>query len=181
MPRRDTRCWGSPVMSLPLNHTRPEEGAISPDTRRKKVVLPAPFGPMIERSSPRRTVKSTRSTARRLPKARVSRSVRRRMESAPAVMATRAMMSSRLGLVNLATVVGARGIPPAPPGASAGPPARARASGRGEELRVADLQQMLRHPRESGSEDLVALAELELVGGLLQLRPRQETLLGQEL
>jgi hypothetical protein len=102
MPRRDTRCWGSPVMSAPANHTRPDDGAISPETRRKNVVLPAPLGPMIERSSPRRTVTSTELTAIRLPKERVSRSVRRRTSAAGALMATRAMMSSPRGLVNLA-------------------------------------------------------------------------------
>ena len=42
-------------MSASWKTTRPEEGAISPETRRKNVVLPAPLGPMIERSSPLRT------------------------------------------------------------------------------------------------------------------------------
>jgi hypothetical protein len=55
---------------------RPDDGAISPEMRRKKVVLPAPFGPMIERSSPRSTSKFTWATAMRLPKLRVNRSVR---------------------------------------------------------------------------------------------------------
>src|SRR5215468_11072356 len=75
-PRRDTRCCGRPVISRPSNQMRPELGGISPEMRRKKVVLPAPFGPMIERSSPRSTSKSTCVTARRLPKLRVRRSVR---------------------------------------------------------------------------------------------------------
>ena len=52
MPSRHTRCCGSPVMSASRNTTRPDDGAISPETRRKKVVLPAPLGPMMERSSP---------------------------------------------------------------------------------------------------------------------------------
>src|SRR5215467_3264336 len=76
MPSRAVSCCGIPVMSAPLNQMRPEVGTVSPEIKRKKVVLPAPFGPMIERSSPRRTTTSTRSTAIRLPKARVSASVR---------------------------------------------------------------------------------------------------------
>ena len=59
MPSRHTRCCGSPVMSASWKTTRPEDGAISPDTRRKNVVFPAPLGPMMERSSPRRTVSET--------------------------------------------------------------------------------------------------------------------------
>src|SRR5437899_2481290 len=78
MPSRATACCGSPVISRPLNQTRPEVGVVSPEMSRKNVVLPAPLGPMIERSSPRRTATSTRSTAMRLPKARVSASVRSR-------------------------------------------------------------------------------------------------------
>src|SRR6266850_3804061 len=76
MPSRATACCGSPVISRWPNHTRPEVGVVSPEMSRKNVVLPAPLGPMIERSSPRRTATSTRSTAMRLPKARVSASVR---------------------------------------------------------------------------------------------------------
>src|SRR5437773_1118604 len=78
MPSRATACCGSPVISRPPNQTRPEVGVVSPEMSRKNVVLPAPLGPMIERSSPRRTATSTRSTAMRLPKARVSASVRSR-------------------------------------------------------------------------------------------------------
>src|SRR2546427_1039578 len=95
MPRRDTRYWGSPVMSAPLNHTRPELGAISPDTSRKNVVLPAPLGPMIERSSPCRTLTSTSETASRLPYARVRRSVRNRTASGIARDSMRAFAVSR--------------------------------------------------------------------------------------
>src|SRR6266850_3634738 len=76
MPSRATACCGSPVISRSPNQTRPEVGVVSPEMSRKNVVLPAPLGPMIERSSPRRTATSTRSTAMRLPKARVSASVR---------------------------------------------------------------------------------------------------------
>src|SRR5262245_4313255 len=68
-------------MSRPSNQMRPLEGLISPEISRKNVVLPAPLGPMIERNSPRRTLTLTRSTARRLPNARVSCSVRSRASS----------------------------------------------------------------------------------------------------
>src|SRR5438093_685206 len=78
MPSRATACCGSPVISRPPNQTRPEVGVVSPEMSRKNVVLPAPLGPMIERSSPRRTATSTRSTGMSLPTARVSASVRSR-------------------------------------------------------------------------------------------------------
>src|SRR4029450_5638152 len=81
MPRRAVACWGLPVMSVPSNQMRPEVGALSPEIKRKRVVLPAPLGPMIERSSPRRTLTSTPDTAMRLPYARVRRSVRSRTAS----------------------------------------------------------------------------------------------------
>ena len=77
-PRRTTMCCGRPVISLSWNQIRPALGFISPEINRKSVVFPAPFGPMIERSSPVYTVKSTRLTAMRLPKDRVSASVRSR-------------------------------------------------------------------------------------------------------
>src|SRR5882762_2617938 len=81
MPSRAVSCCGSPVISLPSNQMRPELGAVSPEIRRKNVVLPAPLGPMIERSSPRLTLTSTPATAIRLPYARVSPSVRSRTAS----------------------------------------------------------------------------------------------------
>ncbi|PYN79200.1 MAG: hypothetical protein DMD96_18880 [Candidatus Rokuibacteriota bacterium] len=81
MPSRAVACWGIPVMSAPSNQIRPEVGTVSPEIRRKKVVLPAPLGPMIDRSSPRRTLTSTSDTASRLPYARVRRSVRSRTAS----------------------------------------------------------------------------------------------------
>src|SRR5437773_9102687 len=81
MPSRAVACGGTPVMSAPLNQMRPEVGTVSPEIRRKKVVLPAPLGPMIDRSSPRRTLTSTSDTASRLPYARVRRSVRSRTAS----------------------------------------------------------------------------------------------------
>jgi hypothetical protein len=56
---------------------RPLEGTISPEMRRKNVVLPAPLGPMMARSSPAFTAKSTWWTAARLPKLRLSFAVSR--------------------------------------------------------------------------------------------------------
>src|SRR3989442_15286420 len=81
IPSRAVACCGIPVMSAPLNQMRPEVGTVSPEIRRKKVVLPAPLGPMIERSSPRWTLTSTSDTASNLPYARVRRSVRSKTAS----------------------------------------------------------------------------------------------------
>jgi hypothetical protein len=63
-------------MSRSRKKIRPDVGVVSPEMSRNSVVLPAPLGPMIERNSPTRIATSTRSTAMRLPKARVRRSVR---------------------------------------------------------------------------------------------------------
>src|SRR6266581_3423607 len=115
MPSRTARCCGSPVMSCPSNQMRPDVGAISPEIRRKRVVLPAPLGPMIERSSPRRTVTSTRSTARRLPNARVSASVRNSTSSGMRRNSTRRSgVSSRAAdrsLVNNSRAAGGATLP----------------------------------------------------------------------
>ncbi len=67
MPRRAIACCGIPVTSRSLNQMRPDVGGTSPEISRKNVVLPAPLGPMIERSSPSLTAKSTPLTAMRLP------------------------------------------------------------------------------------------------------------------
>ena len=68
MPSRTRASGGSAVTSLPSNFTLPAEGANRPLIRLKNVVLPAPFGPMIARSSPGSTVNETFSIAVRLPK-----------------------------------------------------------------------------------------------------------------
>ena len=47
------RCAGVPVMSLPSKRILPEVGGKVPVSRLKSVVLPAPFGPMIECSAAR--------------------------------------------------------------------------------------------------------------------------------
>ena len=54
MPFREMRLGGSPVMSSPLSRMRPEVGRSTPVRQLKKVLLPAPFGPMMARISPRR-------------------------------------------------------------------------------------------------------------------------------
>ena len=79
MPRRKTVGGAAPVTSRPAKTMRPEVGGSAPVMRLKRVVLPAPFGPMIERTSPRETERLTRFTAARPPKRRVSSRVSRRM------------------------------------------------------------------------------------------------------
>src|SRR5713226_7260007 len=50
-------------MSRPSNATRPDVGGTAPEIALNKVVLPAPFGPMMARRSPRLTRSETSSTA----------------------------------------------------------------------------------------------------------------------
>ena len=52
-----------PVMSRPSKTIEPDVGGTSQVSILKKVVLPAPFGPMMPRSSPCCTVKSMPSLA----------------------------------------------------------------------------------------------------------------------
>src|SRR2546423_5506519 len=56
------------VTSSPANRMRPLSGRRSPASWLMKVVLPAPFGPMIACVSPSRTARSMRSLARSAPK-----------------------------------------------------------------------------------------------------------------
>src|SRR5205085_11652715 len=56
------------VTSSPANRMRPLSGRRSPASWLMKVVLPAPFGPMIACVSPSRTSKSMPSVARSAPK-----------------------------------------------------------------------------------------------------------------
>ena len=63
-----TRSWvESLVMSRPSKAMEPEVGGKNPLIRLKKVVLPAPFGPMIAHNSPFATSSDTSRTATRLP------------------------------------------------------------------------------------------------------------------
>ena len=47
MPLCEIALGGKPVMSSPLNTMRPPVGRSTPVRQLKKVLLPAPFGPMI--------------------------------------------------------------------------------------------------------------------------------------
>ena len=64
-----------PVMSSPLKTMRPPVGRSTPVRQLKKVLLPAPFGPMMARTSSRATSKLTWLSAARPPKRTVSSSV----------------------------------------------------------------------------------------------------------
>src|SRR3972149_3213833 len=61
-------CWERPVMSRPSKTTRPSLGRSAPGMTLKKVLLPAPFGPMIEVSRPRGNATDTSQRARKAPK-----------------------------------------------------------------------------------------------------------------
>src|SRR4051794_38609129 len=82
-----------PVMSSPSNRMGPEEGRTTPVRQLKNVLLPAPFGPITARISPRGNAKLTLSRAVRPPK-RIVRSSVLRMAAAGAV-------ASNEGQVNL--------------------------------------------------------------------------------
>src|SRR5438477_12353963 len=67
-PLRARRGAGSRVMSSPPKTMRPPSGRRLPASCPMKVVLPAPFGPMMACVSPSRTSKSMPSVARSAPK-----------------------------------------------------------------------------------------------------------------
>src|SRR5688500_10517937 len=74
IPRRQTSCGATPVMSFPSSRTAPASGRRWPVMRLKKVVLPAPFGPMMAAIWPCVTVRLTPPTAWKPSKAlRISR------------------------------------------------------------------------------------------------------------
>src|SRR5882724_8146962 len=68
---------GARVTSSPRKRTRPEVARSSPDSKLRRVDLPAPFGPMMACTVPRSTRRVTPSTAASAPKRRVSPSVSR--------------------------------------------------------------------------------------------------------
>src|SRR5438045_303509 len=68
MPLREMRSGDAPVMSSPSNRMCPEDGRNTPVRQLKNVLLPAPFGPITARTSPRSTAKLTRLSAVRPPK-----------------------------------------------------------------------------------------------------------------
>src|SRR6266581_6420529 len=71
-PLRARRGAGRCVMSSPANRMRPASGRRLPASWPMKVVLPAPFGPMMACVSPSRTSRSMPSVARKAPKLFVS-------------------------------------------------------------------------------------------------------------
>jgi hypothetical protein len=72
MPCSAKRCGAAPARGWPSANSSPEVGATTPDRALKKVVLPAPFGPMMPTSSPGANAALTASTAVRPPKRTVS-------------------------------------------------------------------------------------------------------------
>ena len=68
MPSRLILSGGRPVISRPRKTTRPAFGAYRPETTLKSVDLPAPFGPMTEKTWPWDTAKPTRLSAASAPK-----------------------------------------------------------------------------------------------------------------
>src|SRR5713101_6492022 len=77
MPRWEMRSGGSPAMSSPSKTMRPAVGRSTPVRQLNKVLLPAPFGPMMARISPGGTEKLTSLSAVSPPKRTVSPSVAR--------------------------------------------------------------------------------------------------------
>src|SRR5659263_192098 len=61
---RANSCWRRPVISHPSKAMRPSLGGKAPDRILKKVLLPAPFGPMIAVRSPLRISSVKLSSAR---------------------------------------------------------------------------------------------------------------------
>ena len=67
MPSRDSRNGPRRPTSCPLKETVPALGNTKPVNTLTSVVLPAPFGPMIETCSPSPIVKLTPSSAQNAP------------------------------------------------------------------------------------------------------------------
>src|SRR6185437_14764790 len=82
---RPTIVWR--VMFSPSNVTLPAVGGKKPLMRLKKVVLPAPFGPITARSSPAFMSNVTPSTAFNVPKWRDTLSIRKNVDPAGAGLA----------------------------------------------------------------------------------------------
>src|SRR5678816_4184647 len=67
-PRATTWSLRSPLSSSPRKRTLPDVGGYVPTRQEKRVVFPAPLGPITEKISPRCTSKDTESSARSPPK-----------------------------------------------------------------------------------------------------------------
>ena len=74
-PSRAMRCTCLPPISWPCSRMRPPSGLIAPVIMLNSVVLPVPFGPMMQRSSPAATSRSRPSKTRSPPKLLVRRSI----------------------------------------------------------------------------------------------------------
>src|SRR5512137_949789 len=72
MPSEATSCDGRPQTSRSRKRMLPRLGLMTPVRQLKRVVLPAPFGPMMLRIEPPSTEKLTPSTALRPAKCFVS-------------------------------------------------------------------------------------------------------------
>ena len=59
MPFCEILLGGSPVTSCPANRIAPDDGRKTPVRQLKKVLFPAPFGPIMARISPRAIAKLT--------------------------------------------------------------------------------------------------------------------------
>src|SRR5580704_16861818 len=77
MPRRASRCGGSPVTSRPAYRTFPALGFRKPEIMEKSVVLPAPFGPISAVMRPASADSEAALTASRPPKRRETPSTER--------------------------------------------------------------------------------------------------------
>ncbi len=106
MPSRAISCGCQPVVSWPSIRISPALGVSMPARHLKNVLLPAPFGPIRQRSSSRRRKKSTPSTALTPPNRMVT----------PRVSSTMSAIGASPGR--------ARTVPRGPPG-----PAPARQAG----------------------------------------------------
>src|SRR6266540_449207 len=84
-PRRLIRCGGRPVTSSPWTCTVPEVGGNVPVIVLNSVVLPQPFGPMMQRTSPAPMQRSTPRRTRRPPNSLVSRRTSRTGRAASVV------------------------------------------------------------------------------------------------
>jgi hypothetical protein len=67
MPSRDSRTGSRRAMSRPRNVTEPAVGDSSPVSTLTSVVLPAPFGPMMDTCSPSPMLRLTPSSAQNAP------------------------------------------------------------------------------------------------------------------
>ncbi len=100
------------AMSRPSRLTSPADGRSRPARRRRSVVLPAPFGPMIPTSSPRLTARSTPVTIGTAPARQLTPLAWRRAAAHRGLRAPRRWMRtirlSRYGLPRIAVMMPTR-------------------------------------------------------------------------